>query len=291
MAEKPDLEADEKNPMFAAMEDRREWPPTGRVGADDELFPEGWGAAADAVVAGKTTIEQLISKSGSAEHPETGFSAETPSRDLGEKGVSAETLIAEHMADLEVIAAAIEPEAPAEPQIPDIISATSYVALQNGDITAWDLIRPLPQRPTFARRLGTEVHRIIEERNRGISPFADETELDEPGEYTEPSKIGEMLARFEELGYADRPIAKLPSGEPMVELPFVMKTEDGRIIRGRIDAVYETEDGGLEIVDWKTGRAFRQEEEDQLSIYQQAIDRTVPHPYAVTTLYTFLDID
>ena len=78
--------------------------------------------------------------------------------------------------------------------------------------------------------------------------------------------------RFDELGYAERTIARLPSGEPMIELPFTLKKGD-RIIRGRIDAVYETDDGGLEIVDFKTGKRFEKSEDeaDQLEIYAEAL--------------------
>jgi RecB family exonuclease len=82
-----------------------------------------------------------------------------------------------------------------------------------------------------------------------------------------------MMKRWEELGYSDRTIAKLPSGEPMIETPFAMK-KDGRIIRGRIDAVYETEEGSLEIVDFKTGRRFEKKDgADQLEIYVEALRR------------------
>jgi RecB family exonuclease len=57
----------------------------------------------------------------------------------------------------------------------------------------------------------------------------------------------------------------------MIEVPFTLK-KDGMLIRGRIDAVYETDDGGLEIVDFKTGRRFeRSGEADQLEIYAEAM--------------------
>ena len=247
-------ELPDENPLFSAMEDRRHWPPAPRIGLDDELFPQGWGSAADGVAAGEVTIDSLL--------------ADLPQ----EERVAAEALIAEHRRDLSLIAAAQQPEAPEEPEVPDILSATSLVRLENGDITAWDLVRPLPERPTAARRIGTEVHRIIEEKSRGISPYPDEHELDEPSEVTEPSVIGRMLKRFEELGYADRKIAKLPNGEPMIELPFSMK-KDGKIIRGRIDAVYETDDGSLEIVDFKTGKPIEKiDGADQLDVYAEALE-------------------
>ena len=249
-----EAECPDENPMFDAMEDRRVWPPAPRAGLDDPLFADGWGRAADEVVSGTLTVEALLAQLSPDER------------------ASVEALIEAHTNDLGLIAAAVsDGDGATEPQVPDIISATSYVALENGDITAWDLVRPLPSRPTYARRLGTEVHRLIEERQRGISPYPDESELDEPAQVTEPGKIAQMLKRWEELGYADRTIATLPSGEPMIELPFVMKTESGQIIRGRIDAVYETEDGGLEIVDWKTGVRFEAKQGDQLAIYGAAL--------------------
>ncbi len=243
----------DENPLFDAMEDRRTWPPAARTGLEDELFEQGWGSAADGVVAGHVTVESLLAGLSADERAQT------------------EELIASHKRDLEVIAAALEREAPTEPKVPDIISATNLVRLENGELTAWDLARPLPDRPMAARRIGTEVHRLIEEKSRGMAPYPEETELDTPSEVTAPSRISEMLARFEEQ-YGNRTIARLPSGEPMIELPFVLK-KDGKIIRGRIDAVYETEHGGLEIVDFKTGKPVqdKQNEADQLKTYEEAL--------------------
>ncbi len=262
----------EANPMFAAMEDRRQWPPEARSGPDDDLFPRGWGSAADGVISGELTIESLL--------------AGLP----GDESAGARGLIAEHEHHLGVIAAAMKPDAPIQPKIPDVLSATSYVRLRKGELSAWDLARPLPDRPTFARRIGTEVHKKIEERSRSVSFFAEETELDEPGEISTPGQIGNMLKRWE-AEYGDRTIARLPSGEPMIELPFALK-KNGRIIRGRIDAVYETDNGGLEIVDFKTGRRFEKNEEaDQLELYAEALRAnglvTVPEG-RITLTYAFI---
>jgi DNA helicase II / ATP-dependent DNA helicase PcrA len=246
-------EQPEKNPLFDAMEDRRKWPPVARAGIEDGLFRQGWGSAADEAVSGEPTVQSMLAELTDDERAAT------------------EALIEGHKRDLDVIAAAAVREAPIEPTVPDILSATSLVRLNKGEITAWDLIRPLPDRPTAARRIGTEVHRMIEETSRGMSAFPEETELDEPSEMSEPSRLGEMLAWFRKV-YGDRKVASLPSGEPMVELPFALR-RDGRIIRGRIDAVYETDDGGLEIVDFKTGRRFEKNdgEADQLEVYCEAL--------------------
>jgi DNA helicase-2/ATP-dependent DNA helicase PcrA len=182
----------------------------------------------------------------------------------------ADTSVAEHERDLNVLAAAIQPAVPIQPEVPDMISATSYVSLEKDELTAWDLVRPLPRRPTAARRIGTEVHRLIEERSRGMAPFPEETELDEPSGITVPSRMTESLERWK-AKYGERRIALLPSGEPMIEVPFTLK-KDGLMIRGRIDAVYETDDGGLEIVDFKTGRRFESSEKaDQLQVYADAL--------------------
>jgi DNA helicase II / ATP-dependent DNA helicase PcrA len=257
--------------LFEAMGDRREWPPSPRIGLEDPLFPEGWGGAADAVIVDERTIDTLVG----------GLSA--PERE------EADVLRLAHEHDLGVIADAVQPAASIQPEVPDMLSATSYVGLAKGELTAWDLVRPLPQRPTAARRIGTEVHRLIEERSRGMSPFPDESELDEPSQITVPSRMSESLERWRER-YGNRKIAMLPSGEPMVEVPFTLK-KDGRLIRGRIDAVYETDDGGLEIVDFKTGRRFeRSEEADQLEIYAEAMKalRLVKPAQPLKLTYEFL---
>ncbi|HEV2755356.1 MAG TPA: ATP-dependent DNA helicase [Actinomycetota bacterium] len=263
----------EQNPLFHAMEDRRVWPPEPRVGLTDGLFPEGWGAAADAVVAGDVSAESLL--------------AGLPDGDRA----AAEALAARFEDELSVIAAAAAPAEPREPEVPEFVSATSYVRLAAGDIEAWDLVRPLPDRPTHARRLGTEVHRAIEERSRGMSPFPDEEELDRPGEVTEQSVMSNLMANWKASGYGDRELAVLPSGEAMVELPFTL-ARDGRFIRGRIDAVFQVPGGGLEIVDFKTGRRFDPGDgPDQLALYAEALDANglVPEGTEVVLSYVFLD--
>lgn len=262
-----------ENPMFEAMEDRRVWPPEPRIGRDDPLFGDGWGPAADRAVADTAAIGELMTAMTSEERART------------------EELIAAHEQDLSLIAEAATREAPAEPSVPEIISATSFVRLAKADLTAWELVRPLPDRPTDARRIGTEVHRLIEELARGVSPYADETDLDEPSKHTEPGVIDTYLNHFEASGYAERPLAKLPSGELMVELPFTLR-RDGHIIRGRIDAVYEGEDGGLEIVDFKTGMRFEVDEQhDQLTVYRDALaaNGLLPENKSVKLTYLFLD--
>ena len=52
-----------------------------------------------------------------------------------------------------------------------------------------------------------------------------------------------------------------------MEAPFQLVL-GGRVVRGRIDAVYLLDDGGFEVVDWKTGRAGA--DPLQLALYRTA---------------------
>ena len=262
-----------ENPLFDAMEDRRQWPPAARAGLDDPLFTDGWGRAADRAVVDDAFLDGIVAT----------LSPEERAR--------YDEMITAHRDDVALIAAAMGSETSVQPSVPEIVSATTFVNLKKGSVTAWDLVRPVPDRPTAERRLGTEVHRLIEEKARGVAPYADEGELDEPSQVTDPRYVTSLLDHFAASGYADRKIAELPSGELMVELPFTMRL-NGSIVRGRIDAVYESADGGYEIVDFKTGRRFGVDEaNDQLSLYASALLATgaLDTGRPITLTYLFLD--
>lgn len=264
------------NPLIGALEDRRAWPPEPRAGADDPLWPRGWGAVAEDVLEGRVPFESLVAEAGAPD------------------GAAALELLARTHADLELIErgrAATEPTG----ALPDILSATTYAELESRTLDLRRLSRPLPTRPSPAARLGTEIHRVIEERARAdhpawSSPYPEETELDEPIARDGRGEVAEKLAHWSALGFDRRTLARLPSGEPMIELPFTLRIGD-RIIRGRVDAVYETGDGGLEIVDVKSGGRFEPGDNDQLAIYARALDAIglLPEGRPVTLTYAFLD--
>ena len=271
-----EAEPPEVNPAVQALGDAARWPPVARVGGEDPLFHDGWAGAADEVVSGRVELDDLLR--------------------LLDEDQQAEfaRLSAVHEAELDGIAAARREEPGPRLEVPDALSATQHVALERGEIGAWDLVRPLPERPAPSRRLGTEIHRLIEERHRGVALYPEESELDEPAEVADAGRISELLSRWNELGYADRKLARLPSGEPMLELPFTLRRH-GRIIRGRIDAVYETDDGGIEIVDFKTGGRAPVEGgaagEDQLALYAAALEANglLPEGKPVVLTYAYLD--
>jgi DNA helicase-2/ATP-dependent DNA helicase PcrA len=57
-----------------------------------------------------------------------------------------------------------------------------------------------------------------------------------------------------------------------VEVPFDMMI-GGRVVRGRIDAVFTDDDGGVTVVDWKTGEPPSTREELQHNSIQLAVYR------------------
>ena len=102
----------------------------------------------------------------------------------------------------------------------------------------WDVVerRPRPLRP--AARIGSLVHGWIEREAAGqASLLAAE---DEPDPWIAELKMAFLASPWGRR----RPRA--------VERPFVLSA-GGTTIRGRVDAVYDTE-AGVEIVDFKTGR-------------------------------------
>jgi predicted RecB family nuclease len=129
---------------------------------------------------------------------------------------------------------------------------------------------------------GTDLHRRIELHQRGQVPFDDL----EPGLYDvidEADGTGGFKA-FLDSRFATRPAA-------LVEAPFILRTESGYEVRGRIDAIYE-EDGNWEIVDFKSGK--RKDDPArmvQLQAYATAADRYdfgIDRPKGIEVSFAYL---
>ncbi|SDI75809.1 ATP-dependent helicase [Nonomuraea jiangxiensis] len=103
--------------------------------------------------------------------------------------------------------------------------------------------RPVPVKPAPLARRGTSFHKWLETRwdqQRLIDDIELYDELEEAD-----VRLAELQERFEESEWADqRPVD--------LEVPFETMIAD-RVVRGRMDAVFELPDGGYEVVDWKTG--------------------------------------
>jgi ATP-dependent DNA helicase UvrD/PcrA len=153
----------------------------------------------------------------------------------------------------------------------------------------WSVVRPLPRQSSAAARLGTEVHRWIEQRSgRQLALLEPEVEPDLDPDAA-PVGSGERAAL--QRSFLASPYADL---EPVrVEAPFVIAAGQ-HLVRGRIDAVYER-DGRLELVDFKTGH--RPSEGDagagvQLDLYGlAAVDTWSADPDRLRTTYCWLQAD
>ncbi|MEV6021280.1 MULTISPECIES: ATP-dependent DNA helicase [unclassified Streptomyces] len=129
---------------------------------------------------------------------------------------------------------------------------------------AQELARPMPRPPQPAARRGTRFHAWVESRFEELRlPMLDPDDL--PGgeaEIADEQDLQALKDAFERSPYAHRTPYR-------VEVPFQLSIA-GRVVRGRIDAVYrngEGEEATYEIIDWKTGHG-RTADPLQLALYR-----------------------
>ncbi|GGW85269.1 ATP-dependent DNA helicase [Streptomyces noursei] len=160
--------------------------------------------------------------------------------------------------DLEALATELRSSRARVRDVPLPASLTATQLLQvaaDPDGFARELARPMPRPPQPAARRGTRFHAWVQSRFEELPlPLLGPDELPgaEPGETAEIADEQDLAALKE--AFARTPYAHRTPFR--VEVPFRM-TLAGRVIRGRIDAVYKEHgpDGDrFEIVDWKTGR-------------------------------------
>lgn len=153
-----------------------------------------------------------------------------------------------------------------EVPLPTTLSASQVLLLSNDpDALAADLARPLPRRPSASSARGTTFHSWVEKRFALVPLLDDDALTGAVDDQLRDADLAALKAAFLASDWADRP-------PHAVEVGFAVVL-GGRVIRGRIDAVYECgasdPDGARwHIVDWKTGR----EKPDalQLAIYRAA---------------------
>ncbi|UIX30928.1 ATP-dependent DNA helicase [Streptomyces sp. GQFP] len=151
--------------------------------------------------------------------------------------------------------------------LPPSLTATQLMLLAaDPDALAQELARPMPRPPRPAARRGTRFHAWVESRFEELQlPMLEPDEL--PGsdaEIADERDLENLKDAFEHTPYAHRTPYR-------VEAPFHLAIA-GRVVRGRIDAVYKEGDGDeatYEIVDWKTHRAPTADP-IQLAVYRLA---------------------
>ncbi|HTL40705.1 MAG TPA: ATP-dependent DNA helicase [Pseudolysinimonas sp.] len=163
--------------------------------------------------------------------------------------------------------------------LPTRVSASRFKDfVTEPDAVAASMLRPMPEKPFRATRLGTLFHSWVENRY-GITAGADELdaaapELDADGDAVDAADLARLQATFENSRWAQRRPIEV---EREIHLPF-----DGRIIICKIDAVYELDADAngprYEVVDWKTGKAPKDDDDLdrkqlQLALYRLAYAR------------------
>ncbi|WP_037648093.1 UvrD-helicase domain-containing protein [Streptomyces flavidovirens] len=152
--------------------------------------------------------------------------------------------------------------------VPPSLTASELLRLAaDPDGFAQELARPMPRPPQPAARRGTRFHAWVESRFEELPlPMLGPDELpggdESDAEIADERDLAALKEAFERTPYARRTPYR-------VEAPFHL-TLAGRVIRGRIDAVYRDEaTGAYEIVDWKTSRT-RAADPLQLAVYRLA---------------------
>jgi DNA helicase-2/ATP-dependent DNA helicase PcrA len=157
-----------------------------------------------------------------------------------------------------------------EVPLPASLSASQLLRLAaDPDGFARDLARPMPRPPQPAARRGTRFHAWVEARFEPLMLIEPDGL---PGEDDDGIEDERDLAGLKEAFLRTRYAHRTPY---RVEAPFQLML-GGRVVRGRIDAVYRRSGDGaspkhpcFEVVDWKTGR-LETADPLQLAIYRLA---------------------
>ena len=157
--------------------------------------------------------------------------------------------------------------APAPIALPAALSVSALVELdRDRDAALRRLSRRLPARPDPHALLGTAFHDWVQ-RFYGAERLFDLDDL--PGAGDPQSADGEQLAALQDAFNTSAWAARTPLE---VEVPFELVLGD-TVVRGRIDAVFPDPDGGVTVVDWKTGEPPADEQARRHAAVQLAVYR------------------
>jgi DNA helicase-2/ATP-dependent DNA helicase PcrA len=153
------------------------------------------------------------------------------------------------------------------PPLPTQLSVSTLVELgRDPEAVAKRLLRRLPTRPDPYALLGTAFHDWVQRFFHAERLF----DLDDlPGAVDQDTGGAEELAELQAAFALSPWAARTPVD---VEVPFDMVI-GGRVVRGRIDAVFADADGGATVVDWKTGEPPHTPEAKRHAAVQLAVYR------------------
>lgn len=183
---------------------------------------------------------------------------------LSENPLPNDELVASWFADAAAIIAEQNENRAGAQEIPKPtrMSPSSIIAMKKDpEAFARNIRRPMPRaRDEYSSR-GTAFHLWVERHLSGYSIFDDE-EFDLLQPIEEDRTLEELKAAWLQSEYGEKTAYR-------VEVPFETVLA-GTLVRGRIDAIYKTENG-FEVVDWKTGsHKLDDDAAIQLAIYRLA---------------------
>src|SRR6266508_2907770 len=233
------------SPLAERLRGRVSWPPPARrpADADDPLFPEGWAGAVELARGDPAALAARV-PAGEADALQTALAAQR-----------------------HLVETACADDGPTRPEPPRILSVTQVLTYDRcPQAFYWTVVRPLPEPPRPAARLGTVVHRLLERRARGLPDLVDVGDLGgEPsGTAAQPGVVERAVRNCAATRFARLPAPEEEVGVALRVGPWV--------VRGRVDAIFR--DGGtVELVDWKTGRPADDTRGglDQLGLYALAL--------------------
>ena len=165
-----------------------------------------------------------------------------------------------------------------EVELPGTLSVSALVELADDpQRLAKRLRRPIPLEPAPQLRRGTAFHQWLERFFRGEA-LLDVRDLPGAGDRwaVDDAEFDKLREQFLSSAWANR----VPVD---IEVPFATRIA-GMGLRGRVDAVFADPDGGLTVVDWKTGppppAARRAALGVQLACYRLAIAELTGVPLA-----------
>jgi DNA helicase-2/ATP-dependent DNA helicase PcrA len=135
-----------------------------------------------------------------------------------------------------------------EVALPNTLAVSDLVDLAtDADRFAARVARPLPAPPAPAARRGSTFHAWLEQRSASRALIGPD-EL--PGSSDPEPVVSDADLEALKAGFLSTSWAAV---EPVaVEVAFELVL-DGTLVRGRIDAVYRRDDGGYDVIDYKTG--------------------------------------
>ncbi len=238
--------------------------------ADDDANPQGEEWSAPVAWPALVSAERVaaLTDAAAAVLTPNAHQQELPGMGAGASPSGVGAAAAETVARWDVLAAALVDEERSRHArvrvvpLPSSVSASLLMhALADPETVAKELARPMPRPPAPAARRGTDFHAWVETRF-GQQSLLDPDDL--PGSADQEIGSDEALAALKEA-FVSGPWS---NRDPIaVEVPFSLLV-GGRVVNGRIDAVFDT-DGRHDVIDWKTGSS-RSVDPMQLAIYRLA---------------------